>query len=73
MNNHIDVFCPDCGMFLCSVTSSPLIEGKEFFCVECATARLTKMDRRDSYRTLRSLDVTFDLLRTNKGICTYLP
>ena len=69
----VDLFCPDCGKFLCTVTDSPLIEGKDFFCVDCALTRMETENRRDTLVALRNEDVVFDIMRTNKGVCTYTP
>ena len=73
MDVVVDLYCPDCGAHLGRVTVSPLIEGQDFFCVDCALSRLEQENKPDPLASIRGVDVTFDVMRTNKGVCTYLP
>ena len=61
-----DVLCADCGTFIGSL---PLDYGKEFYCIDCAEARMRRIGIEQ--QTTTDEDFVFDLMKTNKGTCTY--
>ena len=60
-----DFYCADCGMFIGAL---PVSFGETFFCADCGIKRMEQIKTDEVPQ-----DIVFDIMRTNKGACTYNP